>query len=147
MQTDDNPEGPLTPEHAKAMEDALKDDRDTFFDSFTQDFFTANEELKVTESDRQKAIELAHQSSQVAALGCMKAFGTTDFRDDLRQIQVPVLVLHGDADGIVPLEGSGQRTHEAISGSELVVIEDAPHGLNVSHPEEFNAALLAFLRR
>ena len=147
MQTDDNPEGPLTPEQAKAMEDALKDDRDTFFDSFTQDFFTANEELKVTESDRQRAIELAHQSSQVAALGCMKAFGTTDFRDDLRQIQVPVLVLHGDADGIVPLEGSGQRTHEAIPGSELVVIEDAPHGLNVSHPDEFNAALLAFLRR
>ena len=147
MQTDDNPEGPLTPEQAKAMEDALKDDRDTFFDSFTQDFFTANEELKVTESDRQKAIELAHQSSQVAALGCMKAFGTTNFRDDLRQIQVPVLVLHGDADGIVPLEGSGQRTHEAIPGSELVVIEDAPHGLNVSHPDEFNAALLAFLRR
>ena len=79
--------------HLKAIKDALKDDRDTFFDSFTQDFFTANEELKVTESDRQKAIELAHQSSQVAALGCMKAFGTTDFRDDLRQIQVPVLVL------------------------------------------------------
>ena len=146
MQTEDNPQGPLTPAAAKQMEDGLKTDRDGFFDDFTQTFFTAHGELKVTESDRQAAIALCHQSSQTAALGCMEAFGTTDFRDDLSQIQVPVLVLHGDADAIVPLEGSGQRTHEAIPGSQLVVIEDAPHGLNTSHPDEFNAALLDFLR-
>ena len=77
----------------------------------------------------------------------MEAFGTTDFRDDLPSVTVPTLVIHGDADGIVPLEGSGQRTHEAIEGSELVVLEGAPHGCNVSHAEEFNAALLAFLEK
>jgi len=54
-------------------------------------------------------------------------------------------VIHGDADAIVPLEVSGKRAHEWISGSELVVVEGAPHGLNVSHAEPFNRALLDFL--
>jgi non-heme chloroperoxidase len=58
---------------------------------------------------------------------------------------VPALVIHGDGDGIVPLEGLGQRTHEALSGSRLEVIQGTPHGLNVSHAREFNARLLDFL--
>ena len=77
----------------------------------------------------------------------MDAFGTTDFRADLPKISVPTLVIHGDSDAIVPLKGSGQRTHEAVAGSELVVIEDAPHGFNTSHPDQFNAALLEFLAK
>ncbi len=60
---------------------------------------------------------------------------------------VPTLVIHGDCDGTVPFEVSGKRSHEAITGSELVVVEGAPHGLNVTHAEEFNAALLAFLAK
>ena len=60
---------------------------------------------------------------------------------------MPTLVIHGDADAIVPFEGSGQRTHDAIEGSELVVIEDGPHGINASHPREFNEALLTFLEK
>jgi non-heme chloroperoxidase len=147
MKSADNPDGPLTKDKAKEMEDGLKADRTTFFDGFTKDFFSANGTLKVSEADRQKAIALCHQSDQEAALACMKAFGTTDFRDDLAKITVPTLVLHGDADGIVPLEGSGQRTHAAVAGSELKVLAGAPHGCNVSHIEEFNAALLAFLAR
>ena len=55
--------------------------------------------------------------------------------------------IYGDADATVPFEGSGQRTHAAIPGSELVLLEDAPHGCNVSHAEAFNRALLAFLGR
>jgi hypothetical protein len=54
---------------------------------------------------------------QAAALGCMEAFGTTDFRDNVANVTVPTLVVHGDADGTVPFESSGKRTHEAISGS------------------------------
>ncbi len=76
----------------------------------------------------------------------MKPFGTTDFRDDLKKVTVPTLVIHGDSDGIVPLEGSGARTHAAIAGSELVVVAGAPHGFNVSHAEEFKARLISFLR-
>ena len=77
----------------------------------------------------------------------MEAFGTTDFRNDLAHDTVPTLVIHGDADGIVPFEGSGKRTHEAIGSSELVLVADAPHGLNVSHADEFNRALIAFLAK
>jgi len=145
MQTDDNPGGPLTKEAAEQMEQGLKDDRDQFFDGFTRDFFSADGELKVTEEQRQAAVELCRQSDQGAALGCMEAFGTTDFRDDLTKITVPTLVIHGDADAIVPVEGSGQRTHEAIPHSRLEIIAGGPHGINTSHRAEFNDALLGFL--
>ncbi len=147
MQTADNPDGPLTKEKAEEMEAGLKADRAKFFDGFATDFFSANGELKVSEADRQKAIELCLQSDQTAALGCMAAFGTTDFRADLKKVTVPTLVLHGDADGIVPFEGSGQRTHKAIAGSQLKVVRGAPHGFNASHADEFNAALIEFLAR
>ena len=72
-------------------------------------------------------------------------FGRTDFRNDLERITVPTLVLHGDADAIVPFEVSGKRTAETVPDSTLVVIKDGPHGFNVSHAEEFNQALLKFL--
>jgi len=59
---------------------------------------------------------------------------------------VPTLVIHGDADAIVPLEGSGLRTHRAGAHSQWVQVSGAPHGLNVSHAQAFNDALLLFLR-
>lgn len=147
MKTDDNPDGPLTQDKAKAMEEGLKADREAFFDQFTKDFFSAKGALKVTEAQRQEALAVCLQSDEAAALGCMKAFATTDFRDDLEQVSVPTLVIHGDSDATVPFEGSGKRTHAAISGSELAVLRDAPHGCNASHADEFNAALLAFLSK
>ncbi len=129
------------------MREGLEKDRATFFDGFTKDFFSANGELKVSEEERQAAITLCQQSDQTAALGCMKAFGTTDFRGDLKKVTVPTLVLHGDSDGTVPFEGSGKRTHAAIAGSEVVVLKDAPHGCNASHADAFNKALLDFLKK
>lgn len=146
MKTEDNPDGPLTVEAAKEMEAGLKYDRAAFFDQFTKDFFSANGKLCVSEADRQNAIDLCMQSDQTAALGCMEAFGTTDFREDLKATKVPTLILHGDADGIVPFAGSGARTHKAIADSKLVTIHGAPHGCNVSHPNEFNLAVINFLK-
>lgn len=147
LNTEDNPDGPLPPDGAAEFAASLEADRDAFFDGFTQTFFSAGEELKVTEEQRRAAIDMCHQSDQTAALGCADAFATTDFRDDLTKVTVPTLVLHGDSDGIVPFAGSGQRTHQAVAGSDLVVVAGAPHGLHLSHPEEFNQALLEFLAR
>ena len=147
LKTDDNPDGPLPKEEADKMAEGLGKDREAFFEDFTTAFFSAKGHLKVTEAERQDAIALAHQSDQTAALGCQKAFATTDFRDDLKKITVPTLVIHGDSDGTVPFEGSGERTHKAVAHSELRVLEDAPHGCNVSHADAFNLALLNFLKQ
>ncbi len=144
LHTDDNPDGPLDKADAEGMMAGLEADRETFFDGFTTGFFSADGELRVTDAQRQEAIGLCLQSDQQAALACIASFSFTDFRADLAQITVPTLVIHGDADGIVPLEGSGQRTHEAVAGSQLVVIPGGPHGINTSHPREFNDALVEF---
>lgn len=145
LQTSNNPDGPLTEEQAATMTADLTADRDSFFDKFTTQFFSVNGDLKVTEAQRQEAIGLCQQSDQNAALQCMASFGTEDFRADLAGVTVPTLVIHGDGDGVVNFQGSGARTHEAIPHSQLKVLIDAPHGCNVSHPNEFNQALMDFL--
>ena len=147
MQTDDNPEGPLTHEKAAEMTEELTKDEDAFYDGFTREFFSVNGELKVTEQQRQDALALCKQADKQAALDCMAAFGSTDFREDLPKINVPALVLHGDGDATVPFEGSGKRVHAAVTGSELHVIADAPHGCNVSHADEWNETLIRFLSK
>lgn len=146
MQSADNPEGPLTPEKAQEKRNALEQDREAFFDQFTVDFFSANGVQNVTESERNEALALCRQSAPHAALACRDSFSTDDFRDDLKKVTVPTLVIHGDADAIVPFEASGQRTHRAVAHSTLVLVNGAPHGLNVSHAQSFNDALLSFLR-
>lgn len=145
MTTDDNPDGPLSPEDAAQMRAALEQDRTGFLDDFATGFFSVDGVLKVTEQQRNDALALALQSDQDAALGCMDSWAGTDFRADLEAITVPTLVVHGDSDATVPFEGSGRRSHEAIAHSSLVVVEGAPHGLNVSHRPEFDRALLEFL--
>lgn len=146
MKTVDNPEGPLTPKKAHQKRHALEQDRGAYFEDFTKNFFSANGALLVTESQRSEAVAICHQSAQQAALACMDSFSTTDFREDLKKLTVPTLVIHGDADAIVPIEGSGLRTRHAVPHSQLVRVEGAPHGLNLSHAKVFNEALLSFLR-
>jgi len=142
-----NPDGPLSPAEAAKMTASLTANSDNFWEEFTTNFFSANGELVVPESERQDALALAHQASKIAALEAMASFATTDFREDLEEIAIPTLVIHGDADAVVPFEGSGARTHAAIAGSELHLIAGGPHGINVSHAEEFNRVLLEFLAR
>jgi non-heme chloroperoxidase len=147
LKGDDNPDGPLTEDQAKEWTEAINQDMGAFFDAFVTQFFSANGELKVTDAQRRQARDECDQADKTGVLGCMEAFGTTDFRGDLSQVSVPTLVIHGDADGTVPFEGSGKRTHEAIAGSTLHVIAGGPHGCNVSHAEEFNRTLIDFLGR
>lgn len=145
MQTPGNPDGPLTATEAAKMSASLTAGEDSFYDGFMTEFFSANGRLTVTEGQRQDALAQCKQASKAAALGCMAAFGATDFRDDIAKVSVPALVLHGDSDQTVPFEGSGKRTHAAIPGSRLHLIAGGPHGCNISHAAEFNQALLNFL--
>jgi pimeloyl-ACP methyl ester carboxylesterase len=147
MQGADNPDGPLDEATAADFAGQLTADQESFYDGFTTLFFSVGDVLKVTESQRQDALAMCRQADKLASLQAMTAWATTDFREDLTRVDVPVLVLHGDGDGPVPFEGSGQRTHAAIPGSELHVIAGAPHGANVSHAEEFNRVLIEFLAK
>lgn len=142
-----NPDGPLPESQAAKMTAQLTADQDAFYDQFTTEFFSVDGVLAVTEEQRQDALRLAHQADKKAALACMAAFAHTDFRDDLPLVTVPALVLHGDSDATVPFEGSGRRTHEAIPHSELHVVAGGPHGVNVSHADEWNRVLVDFLAR
>ena len=147
LKTGDNPDGPLEKAQAAKMTTELTANEDRFYDQFITEFFSVDGVLQVGDEQRLRAFEIAKQSSKAAALACMAAFATTDFRDDLASVTVPTLVLHGDGDATVPFEGSGARTHAAIPTSELVVLRGAPHGANVSHAAEWNQALLDFLER
>ncbi len=147
LKTGDNPDGPLEKSQAAKMTAELAANEDRFYDGFLTEFFSVDGVLQVGEEQRLRAFEMAKQANKAAALACMAAFATTDFRDDLPAITVPTLVLHGDGDATVPFEGSGARTHAAIPGSELVILRGAPHGANVSHAGEWNEALLDFLER
>ena len=143
---DEHPDGALDDATVQSMQEALEADRPGFLDGFTRNFFSADGVLKVTEEQRQAALGLALQAELHGARECIRSW-TEDFRDDLAKTSVPTLVIHGDADAIVPLEKSGQLTHEQVPGSELHVISGGPHGINVSHAAEFNEALLTFLSR
>jgi pimeloyl-ACP methyl ester carboxylesterase len=87
---------------------------------------------------------IAAGASPIGTWSCPPTWHT-DFRGDLTHIDVPTLVMHGDADRILPIEATGARTHEAIKGSRYVVVEGAPHGLLWTHADEVNRGLLDFL--
>lgn len=142
----EHPEGGLDESTIQGFQDGLKKDRIAFLDGFTHNFFKAGDRTDlVSESFRVYNLDIATYASPKGTLDCIDAFGRTDFRGDLAKFDIPLLVIHGDSDAIVPLEVSGQLSHEAVAGSQLVVIEGGPHGLNATHPEEFNTALIHFL--
>ncbi|WP_371031066.1 alpha/beta fold hydrolase [Pseudoclavibacter sp. JSM 162008] len=147
LKTPANPDGPLEAGEAAKMTAALTANQESFYDDFITTFYSVDGTLVVSEAERRAAVELTEQAFKPAALQAMAAFANTDFRDDLQAVKVPTLVIHGDSDATVPFEGSGLRTHEAIADSELHVVADAPHGVNVSHAEEWNRVVLEFLSR
>jgi pimeloyl-ACP methyl ester carboxylesterase len=145
LNTKDNPDGPLSKTQAAQTAASLTANQDAFYDQFINEFFSVDGELKVSEQQRQEALAMCHQAGKAAALACLTAFGNTDFREYLPKVSVPSLIIHGDGDQTVPFASSGKRTHEALPGSRLHVIAGGPHGVNVSHADEFNDALLTFL--
>ena len=146
FKSDDNPDGGLDDATIAEFEDGVKGDRLAFLEGFTHDFFAAGDKSDlISEPARLYNRDIAALASPKATLDCIGAFARTDFREDLKAVTVPTLVIHGDSDGIVPFEFSGKRSHEAIPDSTLVLIEGGPHGVNATHPDQFNKALLDFL--
>ncbi|WP_373894810.1 alpha/beta fold hydrolase [Virgibacillus natechei] len=141
----DNPEGAMDDATIEEFENGVKNDRLSFLDGFTKNFFGAGDQVLVSEPFRLYNRDMAAWASPKGTLDCISAFGKTDFRGDLAEFNIPTLVIHGDSDGIVPFESSGKRTHEMIPGSELALIKGGPHGLNATHAKEFNDAFLSFL--
>jgi non-heme chloroperoxidase len=79
------------------------------------------------------------------AYDCIEAFSETDTTEDLKAIDVPTLILHGDDDQIVPIVAAAQKSIELVKDATLKIYPGAPHGLTGAHEQEFNADLLAFL--
>jgi pimeloyl-ACP methyl ester carboxylesterase len=125
---------------------AITKDRLGFLAGFLQNFYNVDALGGKRISDEVVRLSwlIAAGASPKGTHDCVAAWGT-DFRADLAGIAVPTLVVHGDDDRIVPLAASGKRTHELVKGSKLVVLKGAPHGLNWTHADELNSALLEFI--
>lgn len=147
LKTDDNPEG-VDGGIFEGIEKAVAADRYAFFTEFFKNFYNTDVNLgkRVSEQAVQASWNVASIASATASLACVPTWHE-DFRADVAKIDVPTLVIHGDADRIVPFSAAGQRTVKLIEGAELVVIRDGPHNVAWTHADEVNAALLNFLAR
>ncbi|MGP3922850.1 alpha/beta fold hydrolase [Streptomyces sp. 8N616] len=142
----ENPEGAMDDATIAAFEDGVRRDRIALVDLFTTTFFAAGDQHDlISEVQRAYYRDIAAAASPKGTLDCIGALARTDFRADLGKFDLPTLVIHGGSDALVPFEASGKRTHEAVANSRLVLIEGGPHGVNTTHPEQFNEALLDFL--
>lgn len=145
LKTVDNPDG-IDGAVFDEMIAGLRADRIGFLSQFMTQFYNLDAEGRDLGADALAyAKSIAWMASPLATQQCVTAFGTTDFRADLAKITVPTLVVHGDADRIVPLEISGRRTAAQVPGSRLEVVAGAPHGLTATHGDALNAHLLTFL--
>ena len=88
---------------------------------------------------------LCLNSSAKATIDCVHSFSETDFRNDLKKINIPVLIIHGDADVIVPIGASGDQTAELIPHAKYIIYKNAPHGLFITEKEKLNADLIDFI--
>src|SRR6185295_14761851 len=99
---------------------------------------------RVSEQAVQSCWNVACGASAAATLACVPTW-YTDFRKDLPRINVPTLVIHGDADRILPISATGSRTAKLVKGARLVVVKDGPHCVTWTHADEVNRALESFL--
>jgi non-heme chloroperoxidase len=99
---------------------------------------------RVSEEAVRASWNIAAGASPIASFACVSTWHE-DFRQDLSSIHLPTLVIHGDADRIVPLAASGQKTAKMIPGARLLVIKDGPHCITWTHADEVNRGLLDFL--
>ena len=146
LKTPDNPSG-VDKSVFDGIMKAISVDRLAFLSKFFSDFYNVDilEGKRVSQQVVQFSWNVAAGASPKGTFDCVSAW-LTDFRKDLARIDVPTLIIQGDADRILPIDSTGRRLHEAIKGSRYVEIKDGPHGIIWTHSEEVNRELLAFSR-
>ena len=145
LKTADNPEG-VDGAVFEGIKKGIAADRLAFLSQFLSNFYNVDvlRGKQISDQAVQLSWNIAAGASPKGTLDCVSAW-LTDFRNDLKKIDVPTLVVHGDADRILPLAATAKRTQEFVKGSKLVVVEGGPHGLTWTHAEKVNRELLAFL--
>ena len=145
LRTAANPDG-LPMSVFDAMRAGVRGDRSQYYRDLSWSFYGANRSGAHVSVGKRDEFWLQSMSVGIrAALECIAAFSETDLTEDLKAIDVPTLILHGDDDQIVPLIAAGLRSVDLVPGATLKVYPGAPHGLTGAHEQEFNADLLAFL--
>jgi pimeloyl-ACP methyl ester carboxylesterase len=144
LKTPETPDG-VPQEAFDEIAAALTADRFAYFTEWNKNFFNLDETLGklISPEAVQDAWNTAVSASPTGTIACVTTW-YTDFRADLPKIDIPVLILHGTADRILPIDACGPRTHELIKNSQYVPIEGAGHGLCWTHADEVNAELLGF---
>ncbi len=123
-------------------------DRSQFFKDLTEPFYGANRSGSTVSQGLKDSFWLQGMQAGVRSVyDCIKAFSETDFTEDLKKIDVPTLVMHGDDDQIVPINGSALLSVALVKGADLKVYKGAPHGMCATHKNEVNADLLAFIKK
>jgi len=148
MKKKGNPKG--VPEKAlNGILKALKSDRVGFLKDFHKDFYnykSRSKSNKVSEAQLEYDWSLAAYASPNATIKAAQSWATTDFRSELKNVKVPTLIIHGDADQTVPIETAGDQAAKGIKNNQYIVFKDAPHGLNVTHAQKLNKTLIHFLK-
>lgn len=144
MNTDDSPTG-VDKSVFDGIRQSLRQDRAEFFNTFGATFYGTDQGQHVSEGVMTQTLNMALMASLKGTIDCVTAFSETDFRADMRKIVVPTLIIHGDNDQVVPFESSGKVAAQMIRGTELKVYPGAPHGFPVTHRDQLNADLLAFI--
>jgi non-heme chloroperoxidase len=146
LKTPENPEG-LPLEVFDSIRTGVFKDRSQFYRDLAIQFYGANRPgAKVSQGVLDQFWLWSMQSGLKNAYESIKAFSETDFTKDLKEIDVPVLVLHGEDDQIVPVHDSARKSARLIKGAKEIYYPGAPHGLTATHQDQVNADLLAFLR-
>jgi non-heme chloroperoxidase len=147
LRTSSNPGG-LPLEAFDQIRAAVVADRSQFWKDLSAAFFGANRPgAKVSQGLRDSFWLQGMLAGHKAVYDCIKAFSETDFTEDLKQFDVPTLILHGDDDQIVPIGASAMLSSKLVKGATLKVIPGAPHGLCSTLKAQVNAELLTFFRQ
>jgi non-heme chloroperoxidase len=145
LKADDNPEG-VDKKHFDEMVESITKDRPAFLAKFGRLFYgVKGEHQPVSQSLLDWNQMLCLMGSFKATTECVRSFSETDFRNDLAKINVPALIIHGDADTTVPIAISGNKTANLIPGSKYLVYKNAPHGLFITAKDKLNKDLIDFI--